>query len=124
MTDKKINRVARKYRKRGIIMPTSLLLKPDDALDLLTELSGLEVLVTGCECWRYIDKERREVVEEPGGGFSVEYYIPYNEMTAEPSIELLKQFIKEQRQPTCELVSFSFDDPKIWDLFTGEEEPS
>ena len=119
MSDERLLHVVAEYRNRGIAKYGELLLEPQDMIELLEQLASIEILVIGCECWRYVNREEKTAYELPGGGYAVEYDIPYLEMTASASADVITKFLRERESLSYhyDLVALHFNEPEIHDLF-------
>jgi hypothetical protein len=114
MKDKQLTQLAKEYQNLGVVHGSALLLRPIDALRLLQQLAELRILVTSCNCWRYVN-----------GGVVQDYLeysplesIPLLELTPEQSALMIADFLATELPPNIDLVSFYFDDPQIGELLT------
>ncbi len=113
MNNQSLSELANQYRPHGIKKGGEVLFEPEKALLFLEDLSRNNVMVVGCDLWKYVDKEKGWLVELLGAGFLVnELVTDINEAT-----NLIKQFIKEKLPDDAELVSLIFQDYSILDLF-------
>ena len=122
MFDERLLLLAAEYRNRGIPKYGELLLDPNDALELLMELTQLEVLVIGCGCWKYVEWEEQTAYELPGGGCSPELEIPFLEMTPTANAAIITKFIREREflNYQFDLIAFRFNELEVGYLFSGE----
>lgn len=117
MMTREILELAQKFHQRGIQKGYELLLSPADSLELTRQLAAQNVLVIGCDSWRYVDKAKGWIVQGWELELSVESHIPSSEITVEASTTLIEAFLTKQVPSSIDFISLTIADPDIAALF-------
>lgn len=113
MNNQSLSELANQYRPYGINHGGEFLFSPEKAILFLDDLARNNVMVIGCDLWKYVNKEKGWIVELLGAGFVV------NELVTDinQAASLIKQFIKEKLPDDAEFVSLIFQDYSVMNLF-------
>ncbi len=115
-----LKKIAEDYRRKGYIWGYELLLYPQDALALLDILEQANILVVGCNLWRFWEKDRTYFVEIVGGCGKVEEELSRTDV--EHNVRVLRAFLQQPLPYGAELISFDFAESKWWDWLVPPEE--
>lgn len=105
--------VLQKYSFLGLVKGTELLLPPDLIIPFLDELSNENVLINGCDLWKFINSSKNpyEIVQLLDG-----FLIPDNfGDSVEGSAKLVKNYLVNNLPKDVDFVSLIFDDGDIYD---------
>ena len=105
--------LANQYRHYGIKKGSEVLFQPEKALLFLDDLARNNVMVVGCDLWKYVDKEKGWIVELLGAGFIVNELITNIDQAA----NLTKQFIRAKLPEDAEFVSLILLDYSVMEFF-------
>ena len=115
-----LKKIAENYRRKGYIWGYELLLYPQDALALLDILEQENILVVGCNLWRFWEKDRTKFMEIVGGCGKVEEELSRTDV--ECNVRVLRAFLQKPLPYGAELISFDFAESKWWEWLVPPEE--
>jgi hypothetical protein len=117
--DEKIQHLVKEFKPYGIVKGVEFLLPPDKAVLLVDKLAKYDVMIYGCDLWRFLDpgKNPKRIVALLGAGMLVDDPKPPEVETAKRNAELVKDFIQFHLPDDAELISLIFADLEIDSLF-------
>jgi hypothetical protein len=118
MLSENLKKLIVKYKALGIKYSNELLMPPKIAISLIGELSKNDVMVVGCDLWRYLDKrnEGSGFVTLIGAGIGLDNF---KDLAPEQTGEMIQAFLIYQLPNDAELVSLILIDPEVDQFFVG-----
>ena len=108
-----LREIAEKYRPFGIQKGVEFLLPPDKMTQMIDDLAQSDVLILGCDLWRYVDREKNWIVQLVGVGYDIGEANP----TARDAATMIKQFLSTKLPGDAEMVSLLWADLSVYACF-------